>query len=344
MTQAAIFPGFEGAAPEEHLVGDLDRALEVADASAPALARSAVPRELLGKATIPRLIRYALSDWAVIALCWLAITRTPYWLYPFWAIVIAGRFHAFGVILHDATHMPLRGKTIGVRLVEVLAGFPIATTLNAMRYHHLRHHRDSGMASDPYFKPTVRGRPIIFVLVWLRHLLLVPFWTIRGPYGLLAVVFPKMRTGYARAFLQDRSGNDLTNDPEVIACAKAELGQVAAHAGLFTFTWFFPLTALYFYFIPVALSGLFAGYRVLREHNYLPASDRTMRTILATTTDHNLGHVGRLFFAPRNIGYHIVHHLHPQVALENLPRLRAYYIARHGDVYPAPYGRERAAG
>lgn len=346
MTHAAFFPGFEASRPEEHLVDDLDRALEVADHGAPTaskqLSRSSVPRELLGKPTIPRLVRYALSDWAVIALCWAAILHTPYWLYPLWAILLAGRFHAFGVILHDATHMPLRGKSIGVRAVEVLAGFPIASTLNAMRYHHLRHHRDSGMPSDPYFKSSVRGRPLMFVLVWLRHLLLVPFWTIRGPFGLLAVVFPRMRTPYARAFLQDRSGRDLTGDPEVLACARAELGQVTAHAALFTFTALHPETALYFYFVPVTLSGLFAGYRVLREHNYLPATDRTMTTILATTTDHNLGHVGRLFFAPRNIGYHIVHHLHPQVALENLPRLRAWYSAHHAGSYPAPYGRERA--
>jgi fatty acid desaturase len=331
-----------GAVGSEHLVLDLDQALEAAGEQA-AFSRSLVPQELLGKPKIARLLGYAAMDWALILLGWGLMARSPYWLYPLWTVLIAGRFHAFGVILHDLAHMPLRGKSAGVRAVEVLTGYPIATTLNAMRYHHLRHHRDSGMPSDPYFKPSVRGRPAIFLLIWLRHLLLVPVWTLRGPYGLLAVVFPKMRTSYARVFLQDRSGKDLTNDPEVLACARAELGQVIFHAGLFAFTAMHPQTALYFYFIPVTVTGLFAGYRVLREHDYVPTTDRTIETILGTTVDHNLGPLGRVFFAPRNIGYHIVHHLHPQVALENLPLLRAWYVARYRDRYPAPFGHARAA-
>jgi fatty acid desaturase len=181
----------------------------------------------------------------------------------------------------------------------------------------------------------------MFLLIWLRHLLLVPVWTVRGPYGLLAVVFPRMRTSYARVFLQDRSGKDLTRDPEVLACARAELGQVIAQAALFAFTAMHPQAALWFYFVPVTVTGLLAGYRVLREHDYVPTTDRTIGTILATTVDHNLGPWGRLLFAPRNIGYHIVHHLHPQVALENLPKLRAFYLAHHGARYPAPYGQRR---
>lgn len=351
MAQTAMVVGLNAhsaSSESEHLVDDVDRALAaaeggLADGNRVALTRGSVPQALLGKATIARLVGYALVDWAVIAVCWLGLSQSPYWLYPIWVLVIAGRFHSFGVILHDATHMPLRGKSLGVRLVEVLSGYPIATTLNAMRYHHLRHHRDSGMATDPYFKPSVRGRPVIFMLIWLRHVLLVPLWTVRGVFGLFAVAIPGMRNAYARVFLQDKSGKDLTNDPEVLTCAKAELGQVIAHAALFAFTYAHPQTALYYYFVPVTVTGLFAGYRVLREHDYVPTTDRTMKTILATTTDHNLGPLGRLFFAPRNIGYHIVHHLHPQVALENLPRLRAWYVANHPESYPAPFGAKKAA-
>jgi fatty acid desaturase len=29
---------------------------------------------------------------------------------------------------------------------------------------------------------------------------------------------------------------------------------------------------------------------------------------------------------PRNIGYHVVHHLYPQAALETLPQLHAWYL------------------
>jgi biopolymer transport protein ExbB/TolQ len=63
---------------------------------------------------------------------------------------------------------------------------------------------------------------------------------------------------------------------------------------------------------------------------------------LLSKTAHQ-GPLGRVLFAPRNIGYHIVHHLHPQVALDALPRLRAWYVKEHGESYPAPYGSPRVA-
>jgi hypothetical protein len=54
----------------------------------------------------------------------------------------------------------------------------------------------------------------------------------------------------------------------------------------------------------------------------------------ATTNDHHLGTLGALGLGPRNIGYHIVHHIHPQVRLGALPRLRAWSASQHPDTYP----------
>jgi fatty acid desaturase len=172
---------------------------------------------------------------------------------------------------------------------------------------------------------------------------LVPFWTVRGPYGLLALLFPRMRNSYGRVFLQDRSGQDLTHSPELLTCAREELGQVLFQATVAALACFRCELVLYYYLIPAAVTGLFAGYRVLMEHDYVRVTDRKLSTIIATTTDHNLGPFGRVFFAPRNIGYHIVHHLHPQVALENLPALRLWYKQRHPRLYPGPYGAPPAA-
>ncbi len=318
-----------------HLVDNLESALLAAGSSQKSLDRRNVPAELLGRANNNRLAAYTVLDWLWIVACWVAMAYAPAWTYPLWVVLIAGRIHSFGVILHDATHQSIRRKSWQIRFVEIFAGYPMASTLNAMRYHHIRHHRDSGMTTDPYFKPTVAGSPIIFLLIWLRHILLIPLWMIRGPYGLLAYAIPGMRNSYAKVFLQDKSGKDVTHLPELIDCCKAELGQVIVHAGLFTFTYFQPETAWFHYFVPAFVAALFAGHRVLVEHNYQPVVDRKMDTIMKTTVDHNLNWLGQLFFAPRNIGFHIVHHLHPQVALENLPKLRQWYLEQHPEVYPS---------
>jgi len=321
----------------DHLVDNLDEALAAADKHYLSLHRAAVPKDLLARAKDSTLLRYTLEDWALIFLFWTGMSYSPAWMYPLWALLIGGRIHSFGVILHDATHKSIHAKSWQLRLVEIFAGYTMASTLNAMRYHHIRHHRDSGMPNDPYFKPTVQSSRWIFMLIWARHLLLMPLWIVRGYYGSLAYFFPTMRNSYARVFLQEKSGEDLTQQKELIDCAKAEFGQAFFHTLIFIFTYFNPEMALFYYFIPGTVAGLLGGHRVLVEHNYLPTMDRNIETIIKTTVDHNLDAWGRLFWAPRNIGYHIVHHIHPQVALENLPKLRRWYIENHPELYPLPY-------
>ena len=320
-----------------HLLDNMHATLESENSSYGSLNRADVPEELLGRTKDINLVRYTIVDWLWIGIFWVGMTYSDPILYPIWALLIGGRIHSFGVTLHDATHKSIRKKNWKMRFVETFAGYPLATTLNAMRYHHIRHHRDSGMESDPYFKPTLQGSRLVFLGIWARHIILMPFWIVRGYYGSAAYFIPSMRNSYGRIFLQEKTGNDLTFQKELIGCAAAEIGQASIHTLLLTATYFYPETVFFYYFIPGIVAGLLAGHRVLVEHNYFPAMDRSIETIIKTTVDHNLGPWGRLFFAPRNIGYHIVHHLHPQVALENLPALRRWYIDNHPDIYPRPY-------
>ncbi len=88
------------------------------------LSRRNVPRELLEPATPAGLVRMALAEWGMMAGLWAAIAVAPWWLYPPLALALAGRFHALGVVLHDAAHMPLRRKTAGIRVVEVAVRLP----------------------------------------------------------------------------------------------------------------------------------------------------------------------------------------------------------------------------
>lgn len=313
---------------EYHLVDDLEQALR--------LSRKAAPAELQRRPTIDRLLFDALADWFMIGLAWAAMWQLPAWTYPLAALVVASRLHSFGVLLHDAVHMPIRRKTLKIRLLEVLTGYPVATTLNAMRYHHIRHHRDSGMATDPYFKHGLESRPALQLAYTLRGLLLVPFWALRGLLGSLAYYLPALRNGYARVFLQDRSAKDLTDNPEVLQCAAEDRWQLQSHLLIAPIAVTWPWAFFSAYLVPALLAGLGAAYRLLMEHAYMSAADRRLETIVSTTADHNLRGLGRFLLAPRNIGYHIVHHLHPQVAWHELPRLRQWYC----ESFPRDYPRE----
>lgn len=316
-----------------HLALDLEQALD--DAPAPRLSRSDVPRELLTAARPVSLVRMTFEEWSMIAALWIVVALSPWWMYPILGMLLAGRFHALGVVLHDATHMPLRRKSAGVRIVEVLCGYPIASTLNAMRYHHLRHHRDSGMQTDPYYKAGQQNATW-WTLNILRGLALVPFWSVRALVGAIAFFVPPLRNLYAHVFLQDRTSDDLSHSAEVVECARAEWGQVAFQCLVAVTAIGFPSQVVWGYVVPVSVAGLLAARRVLIEHTYQRVSDRQIDTIMSTTNDNYLGLTGAIGLAPRNIGYHVVHHIHPQVSLLALPRLREWYVMTHQEMYPPP--------
>jgi fatty acid desaturase len=283
------------------------------------------PRELLGTAKLHRLIFLSLGDWFAIATVWFVALHTPAWLYPLWLLLIAGRFHALGVLLHDAVHAPRARKTFQLRFLEILAGYSVGTSVDAMRYHHLRHHRDLGSAHDPYLKPWVGNSRLRFWVMSLRYFLLVPVWMLRGFYGAVAAYVPTLRNSYARFFLQDLSGDDLTNNAEVMTCAREDRWQALFYVCLATLAIFRPRWLLEFYVLPLVITGYLAGYRLLVEHKQESIQDGGVESILRLTRNHHLGFFGKLFIAPHNVGYHLVHHLHPQAALENLPRLQKSY-------------------
>ena len=318
-------------ADSAHLVDNLEAALDAEPG--PHLARRDVPSALLAPPTVRGLLRMTAEEWAAIIALWGLMAVAPRWAYLLLLIPLAGRFHALGVVLHDAAHMPLRRKSVGIRIVEVLCGYPIASTLNAMRYHHLRHHRDSGMETDPYYKDG-RKTALWWTLNLARGVILVPFWTARAVVGAIAFVVPAVRNTYAHVFLQDRTRADLTQSREVIDCARAEFGQVAVQAMIAALAVRWPSAILFGYVVPVTVAGVLSARRVLIEHNYERVADRRLETIVATTNDNYLGLLGRLALAPRNIGFHIVHHIHPQVSLEALPRLREWYARQHPEMYP----------
>ena len=277
-----------------------------------------------GGAAEPRtLIAWALFDWMVIALGWLLIVASASTVVAAAGVVIvASRLHALGVILHDACHW--RGKkTAAWWAVEALAGWPIASTIEAMRYHHLRHHRDAGMRTDPYRHPLLERGHWARVLLSLRGALLPFWWTLRAFVAPWALLVPSLRTFYGRAFLQDRSGRDLRHEPELLSCARADLVQVAAHCAAGAAIVVLELPFLSCYLLPWMLGGIMNAHRVIIEHAPAENHDRTLATILATTRNHDAGRLVNALLYPHHIGLHQAHHVAPTAAFVHLPEVAA---------------------
>jgi fatty acid desaturase len=252
----------------------------------------------------PPLFRYA--DWVIFGLI---------------TIAIAGRYHALGVVLHDACHMP---KLLPVRqrlALEILCGFPIATTLRAMRFHHLRHHQWSCTTADPYFKPQSAG---VVWSIWLRArgLLIIPFWIARSLFGAVATLFDNQRllTIYRVIFLQDKNLDSERSVSEAKACANDEFFQLIFFVPVGFATFFWPKALVFFYWAPVAIAGLLNAHRVIAEHRHIERTESGVESMLATTVTHKLRWPLQSVLYPLNIGYHEVHHLFPTLKLQALAR------------------------
>ena len=311
---------------------ELDSAL-VGEEGEGRIRRDRVPPELLGRPRPLRLLRAALVDWSVIVACWLAMWHGPHWVYPAAALLVGGRFYALAVLQHDASHMPVRARGPLMALLDVLCGYPLAITRDVMRANHVRHHRNAGLATDPYFHGGKFGRPAGYALCFFLLATLLPHWYIRSFLGTAACVFPRLRRVYAKFHVM-APGETWAHPDEIRRCIRSDVPLCAVHValGLAAVAW--PEAILHFYVVPAFIGLAFQAYRFLADHAPTPNPDRSPESILRTTRDTTSGLLRWLFFSPHNIGYHVVHHLHPQVAYEHLPGLRRWYVERYPGRYP----------
>ncbi|MFK7825758.1 MAG: fatty acid desaturase [Oligoflexales bacterium] len=302
----------------------LDKALEQAGRKL-----KCPPKELMQAASWSTLCRHCLEEWLMIGVCWFGIKYSPNYLYPILALVISGRFHALGVILHEACHLR-RSRKFQSCIVEFLAGYPIASTIEAMRYHHLRHHLDTSQKTDPYFKEGIEKKIYLRVLMYLRSFLLVPFWMIRPIFGVLSFYHHGLRNFYGHVFLQDKSKNDLRKSINITHCINREFGQLAFQMLLGIVAFIFPIEIFYGYIIPVLITAFTNGHRVIVEHYHEAIPNRSPQILMKNTRDHGSKFIYRFLFFPRNIGYHRMHHLFPAVRQELLPELTRWYQLNEG--------------
>ena len=284
-----------------------------------------VPKELLQRPNLRVLYSYAIFDWSIIILCSWLMMNTSYFFYPLWILIIAGRIHGLGVVVHDLTHIQFRNKSFAFRVLEIITGYPIGSTVNAMAYHHLRHHRNTLLESDPYFNYNKKCSSLEqFILTFKKGPLFVPFWYVRSLIGSLAFYIPAMRNSYAKIFLQDISNKDLTNSEEIKRCCKEDRYLLIFVIALIFLVSQFSLV-FYSFIVAIPVAGVLCIYRLLMEHEYDIVEDRTVYTIAECTSDHHLRFFDKWFFGPHDIGYHCMHHIHPSVGVHRLRELRAWY-------------------
>ena len=297
-----------------------------------------IPEDLLKPTDLNLLILDTLFDYIVIFLSILLYLNSTLILKIISIIIIVSRLHSFGVILHELTHLPMKKKNYKIIILEYLVGYPVGSTLNAMRYHHLRHHKDNGMHNDPYFhhfENYEKNHILIKMINIFIGFILIPSWILRSLIGGWCLLNKNLQIIYAKLFFEHKGELKPSDLDEIRECCKEDIKQASYLIIMFLIIFKIAGLNLIFqlYFIPILITGIVSYYRLMKEHDYTRVYDRKLSTVINITNDHNINNPLSFLLAPRNIGYHVAHHLHPQVGYRNLKKIRDYYLKNNKKIY-----------
>ena len=268
-------------------------------------------------------IYHLLEIWGVIAFSIYSSMKlgpllsgvSGFFVYLLAITVIASRQHALMVMTHEGIHKRLaRRLWFNDWLARFAAGFPVFISLSKWRFIHLYHHQYTHTENDPdraifaryplesrkFFRLLLRDLSGLNVLSTLRYFIDLPF-------GMKD--FNRRFLGEARE-RQYRQSSDMFLF--VIFWSVVILGGLwfwgNTTAVLFTLYWLVPYCTL---------TQVFFRIRGAIEHGNVPDP----QNLYQQTRTYLIHPVLSFFFAPKQVNYHLEHHLYPSVPFYNLPLL-----------------------
>lgn len=225
-------------------------------------------------------------------------------------IIIGGRQHGLGVLMHDASHNSLfKSKALNQFFGQWFCAYPILANLNSYREAHLTHHKKAGTKQDPDL-PHYQNYPV--TKASLKRKL------IRDMTG---------QTGLKVLYLILIKRRDLLT---LHKGQKAKLlGPLLVNFIIFSILYFLGYGLLYLLWVGAYLTTytLFLRIRQIAEHGAVPnlfdlEPRKNTRTTIARWWE-------RLTVAPNFVNYHLEHHILATVPPHHLKKLHHLLSEKH---------------
>jgi fatty acid desaturase len=252
------------------------------------------------------------AEWAMILTTIYIYHRVRSPLFYLLAVAFLGaRQHALLILMHDGVHYRLfRNRWLNDWITEILLAWPNLISARAYRRNHFAHHLYLNTDKDPDWTRKQGNPDWLFPKGWSHLLRLL----LRDLSGLGAIGF--LRT--ARSLSKDTCvGKGFSGLRYGFYLSLALILIWAGAVKLSILCWFIPMfTWLIFIF---RVRGI-AEHSAMQNHYNASASTRTTCASL----------IERIFLAPKNVNYHIEHHLYPSVPFYRLPQLHTLLLAKPG--------------
>jgi fatty acid desaturase len=229
-------------------------------------------------------------------------------------VVVAGRQHALGVLMHDAAHYRLfSSRWLNDTVSDLCCALPLGLVTVRYRYDHLRHHQHAVTTEDPYWV-TMQEHPAGWR--WPKSPARAALALAGDLVGPGAVAFHREWSAWLPwpNHFSTREYPVRLDLASRVRCyvffltAGAAVAYTGAWWGLFAF-WMVPL--LTFLQVFLRIRGV-AEHLAPAGEAGLNATRDTVPTVLELAT-----------VAPLSVSYHLTHHMFPGVPYYNLARLSA---------------------
>lgn len=273
------------------------------------------PKELKQLAALEswRTVAAIAQDWAVIALAIAAgIWSGNIFVYLLAVAVIAGRMHAFGVLLHEASHYRIfKNKKLNDWVGDIFLGWPLLSTVDNYRVNHLAHHQHTNTEKDPDWIAKIGNAAFTFPQKARQLFLHLAGYVVAvNSFRDLVQIMPRLSK----------------NDRSSLRYKTIRFGAYLLLAGLFTVLGIWREVLLYWFVPFFTLFFLFLHIRSVAEHfGGMDYSDE-----LGSTRTVHPYFWERWFLAPHNVNFHLEHHLYPGVPFYNLPKLHEALMENEG--------------
>lgn len=254
------------------------------------------------------------SEWLAIAIAVVIYVRlsNPF-LLPIFVMWIGARQHALAILMHEGAHYHLfKNRKVNELVSEVILAWPLFITTRAYRGPHFAHHRHVNTARDPD-------------LMRKQH----AEW-----------VFPKTWTALGLLLLRDVLGlntHQQISEAADLSDERKETSQGTDYHAMMRGLYYILVLAIVTYFrlwptflllwILPTLTWLKMILRIRSIAEHFAIENDHVYTRTRTTLPSLFE---KWFIAPKNINYHLEHHLYPSVPFSRLPALHALLMKDAG--------------
>ncbi len=296
-----------------------------ADVIAPALPDLRRTIKTLSRVQVVRTLYHLVEIWLVVVgavylstvVVSLSFSVSGIAAYLLAAAVIASRQHALMVLTHDGIHKRL-SRTLWANdwLARLAASFPVFISFAKWRFIHLYHHQYTHTADDPdraiyarYPLTRDKARQLLLRDLCGRNVIATVKYFIDLPF---------VTKDFNRRFLGETRATQYAQLADMRAFVVFWL--IVLSAGLWTGGLRFAALFVLYWLAPYCtFTQVFFRIRGAIEHGSVPDPENPYQQ----TRTYLIHPLLAFFFSPKQVNYHLEHHLYPSVPFYHLPQLHA---------------------